>query len=124
MEASKVLIYLIMIGHAYVKGVKTLGYIFFFISSSSNDRTSVLVVNTITFLVLFWKMERNEVLPPIAIKQTTYAQYSLFRPNILRKLQTFKLNYPSFFKQPLTVEELKHPGTLSSTIYLPLLTYA
>ena len=92
MEASKVLIYLIMIRHAYVKGGKTLRDIFFFISSSSNDRTSVFVVNTITFLVLFWKIGRNEVLPPIAIKQTTYAQYFLFRPNISRKLQTFKLS--------------------------------
>ena len=73
MEASKVLIYLIMIRYAYVKGGKTLEDIFFFIPSSSNDRKSVLVVNTITFLVLFWKIGRNEVLPPIAIKQTMFS---------------------------------------------------
>ena len=60
MEASKVLIYLIMID-AYVKGGKTLEDIFFFISSSSNDRKSVLIVNTITFLVLFWKIGRKEI---------------------------------------------------------------
>ena len=61
MEASKVLIYLIMIRYAYVKGGKNLEDIFFFIPSSSNDRKSVLIVNTITFLVPFWKIERNEI---------------------------------------------------------------
>ena len=53
MEASKVLIYLIMIRYAYVKGGKNLEDIFFFIPSSSNDRKSVLIVNTIPFLVPF-----------------------------------------------------------------------
>ena len=62
MEASKVLLYLIMID-AYVKGGKTLEGIFFFVTSSSNDRKSVLVI----FWSVFWKIGQNEILPPIAI---------------------------------------------------------
>ena len=63
MEASKVLSYLIMIRHVYVKGGKTLEGIFFFVTSSSNDRKSVLVI----FWSIFWKIGQNEILPPIAI---------------------------------------------------------
>ena len=94
MEASKVLIYLIMIRYAYVKGGKTLEDIFFFISSSSNDRKIVFFVYTITFLVLFWKIGRKEICNYIDKLCSTFFVSTKYSTQITH----IQSNYPFFFR--------------------------